>query len=238
MRIQIKKMKNNFNTLQDTIGVFFNRIELLEEALTHRSYINENTSWPHRNNERLEFLGDAVLELVTTDALFRNFPKEEEGVLTIYRAALVNTKSLAEVAQKIGLDKEVLLSKGEAKSFEGRGRESISANTTEAVIGAIYIDQGYEGAKKFIIKFIYSRIDMVVADGGKDPKSLVQELAQREYKITPTYEVLDESGPAHKREFKVGLYFNGDLKTNGMGNSKQEAETNAAEVFLKKHTNN
>jgi len=227
-------MNKKLDKLQETIGVTFNNIDFLEEAITHRSYINENISWAHRNNERLEFLGDAVLELAITDMLYKDFPKREEGELTIFRAALVNTKSLAEVAQSISLDKEVLLSKGEASSFKGRGKESISANVTEAVIGAIYMDHGYESAEKFIRKFIYSRIDKVEEDGGKDAKSLVQELAQSKYKITPTYEVIKESGPAHEREFEVGLYFDEKLMAKGAGNSKQGAETKAAEVFLKK----
>lgn len=220
--------------IQKKIGLRFEDKGLLEEALTHRSYLNENPSWPHSNNERLEFLGDAVLELVITEELFRRFPKREEGKLTVLRAALVNSKSLYEVAHDIGLDKELLLSRGEAKDASGKGRETISANSVEAVIGAIYIDQGYEEAKRFIDHFIVSRLDEVSKNGGgKDAKSLVQERSQADFKITPRYEVLDESGPAHNRRFRVGLYFEEELKAEGTGTSKQEAELDAAEKFLK-----
>jgi len=226
---------NKFKDLEKKIGVDFKDLDLLKEALTHRSYPNENTGWPHRNNERLEFLGDAVLELTVTEYLFGNFAGKEEGELTIYRAALVNTKSLSSTAAETGLDEEILMSRGEARDFSGKARETISANAVEALIGAIYLDQGYEAAKKFIAKNIIGpRLVEIKSDGGKDPKSLVQEYAQSEYKVTPTYQVLDESGPAHEREFKVGLYFNGDLKAEGEGKSKQEAETDAAQKFLEK----
>ena len=218
--------------IQKKIGFKFKGTGLLEEALTHRSYLNENPRWHHHNNERLEFLGDAVLELVVTEELFSRFPKREEGKLTVLRAALVNSKSLYEVANTIGLDKELLLSRGENKDAEGKGRETISANAVEAVIGAIYIDQGYEKAKRFIDTFIISKLDEVAKNGGKDAKSLVQEHAQADFKITPRYEVLDEDGPAHDRRFRVGLYFEESLKAEGSGTSKQEAELDAAEKFL------
>jgi len=218
--------------IQKKLGLKFEDKGLLEEALTHRSYLNENPTWHRSNNERLEFLGDAVLELVMTEELFRKFPKREEGKLTVLRAALVNSKSLYEVAREIGLDKELLLSRGENKDAAGKGRETISANAVEAVIGAIYIDQGYEASKRFIDNFIISKLDEVAKNGGKDAKSLVQEYAQADFKITPRYEVLDESGPAHNRRFKVGLYFEEELKAEGSGTSKQEAELDAAENFL------
>jgi ribonuclease-3 len=220
--------------LQNKIGINFKDIGLLEEAITHRSYLNENRKWAHSNNERLEFLGDAVLELIVTESLFKNYPDKEEGELTIYRAALVNTKTLSSVAEKTELDKNILLSRGEAKDFTGRGKESISANAVEAVIGAIYLDRGYDVAKEFVCSFILPKIKEVAKDGGKDSKSLVQELAQERYKITPTYQVLEESGPAHDRTFRVALYFDSELKAEGTGNSKQEAETCAAQNFLNK----
>jgi len=224
---------NKFKKLQEKIEVEFKNIDLLKEALTHRSYPNENNSWPHRNNERMEFLGDAILELVVTDYLFNNFKDKEEGDLTIYRAALVNTKALSSVASEIGLDEEILMSRGEKKDFSGKARESISANSVEALIGAIYLDQGYEAAQGFIIKnMIVSRLDEIEEQGGKDAKSIVQEFAQSKHKVTPSYKILDESGPAHEREFKVGLYFNGNVKSRGEGKSKQEAETDAAQTFL------
>ena len=223
---------NKFNDLQKRLGTDFKDLDLLKEAVTHRSYPNENNAWPHRDNERLEFLGDAVLELAVTEYLFDHLKNKEEGDLTIYRAALVNTKVLSEAAYEIGLDKEVLLSRGEKKDFSGRARETISADTIEAVIGAMYLDQGYATARDFIKRIIMPRLSEVEKQGGKDSKSLVQEHVQSEYKITPTYKILDEEGPAHKREFRVGLFFNGELKSEGGGRSKQEAETNAAQKFL------
>ncbi|KKU11635.1 MAG: Ribonuclease 3 [Parcubacteria group bacterium GW2011_GWB1_45_7] len=224
---------NKLKALQNKIDVEFENINLLKEALTHRSYPNENNSWPYRNNERLEFLGDAVLELTVTDYLFSNFAGKEEGELTIYRAAIVNTKSLFSTAGEMGLDEEILMSRGEKKDFAGKARESISANAVEALIGAVYLDQGYKAARDFIIKHVIEpRLDEIKERGGKDAKSLVQEHAQSEYKLTPTYKILDESGPAHQREFKVGLFFDDTLKAQGVGKSKQEAETKAAENFL------
>lgn len=230
----MKRNKNSLGDLQAKIGVSFRNIELLEEALTHRSYLNENPSWPRDNNERLEFLGDAVLELVVTEELFSRFPKKEEGELTIYRAALVNAKSLGAVARELNLNSAILLSRGEAKDFSEKGKGSISANAVEAVIGALYLDRGYEAAKSFIMKFLMPQLKEIIEAGGKDPKSLVQEIAQSQHKITPTYEVLEESGPAHERHFKVGLYFDGKLKAKGEGKSKQEAEADAAEKLLEK----
>ena len=225
-------MNKKLDDFQEKIGVRFNNIDLLKEALTHRSYPNENTSWPHRDNERLEFLGDAVLELAATTYLFNHFDNKEEGDLTIYRAALVNTKNLSKVAQEIGLDKEIFMSKGETQGFSGRAKETVSANAMEALIGAIYLDRGYDDAYKFIQRFILIHLSEVEEQGAKDPKSIVQEMAQSKYKITPTYRILNESGPAHKRKFTIGLYFNGELKSKGKGNSKQEAETDAAQTFL------
>jgi len=225
-------VSQNLDDLQQKIGVKFKKTSLLKEALTHRSYLNENPSWRESNNERLEFLGDAVLELAMTEELFNRFPEKEEGELTIYRAGMVNTKNLAAVAKKIGLAEQILLSRGEAKSFAGRSRESISADAVEALIGALYLDQGYVKAKEFIDRFIVPGLDKVAKEGGKDAKSLVQEIAQSRHKITPSYKVLSEDGPAHDRTFRVGLYFNGDLKAEGQGNSKQEAETAAARKLL------
>lgn len=225
-------MNSDLDNLQQKIGIEFKNLDLLKEAITHRSYLNENPSWEHDNNERLEFLGDAVLELAMTEELFNRFPGKEEGELTIYRAGLVNTKNLAAIAREISLAEQILLSRGEAKSFTGRSRESISADAVESLIGALYLDQGYTKAKEFINKFIVPGLDKITKDGGKDPKSLVQEIAQSRYKITPSYKVLSEEGPAHERTFRVGLYFNGDLKAEGQGNSKQEAETEAAKTLL------
>ncbi len=225
-------MNQNLDNLQEKIGVRFTNINLLKEALTHRSYLNENPSWSEDNNERLEFLGDAVLELVMTEELFNRFPEKEEGELTIYRAGMVNTKNLAAVAEEFGLAEQILLSRGEAKSFAGRSRESISADAVESLIGALYLDQGHEAVKEFIDKFIVPGLDKIAKEGGKDPKSLVQEIAQSRYKVTPSYKVLSESGPAHERIFKIGLYLGDKLKAEGQGSSKQEAETEAAKTLL------
>jgi len=230
-------VNQNLDNLQEKIGVRFTSINLLKEALTHRSYLNENPSWSEDNNERLEFLGDAVLELVMTEELFNRFPEKEEGELTIYRAGMVNTKNLAIVAGELGLAEQILLSRGEAKSFAGRSRESISADAVESLIGALYLDQGYETAKEFIDKFIVPGLDKIAKEGGKDPKSLVQEIAQSRYKVTPSYKVLSESGPAHERIFKVGLYLGDKLKAEGEGSSKQEAETEAAKTLLQELQN-
>jgi ribonuclease-3 len=186
------------------------------------------------NNERLEFLGDAVLELAVTEELFKKFPNKEEGDLTVYRAALVNTRRLREIAGDIGIDKVILVSKGEARDLDGRGGEAVLADAVEAVIGAVRLDQGYEKAKEVVEKFVLVYLDEVVQNGGKDPKSLVQEIAQEKYRTTPIYKVLEESGPAHERKFRAGLYFGDELESEGEGASKQEAELDAAHKLLKK----
>jgi ribonuclease-3 len=220
--------------LERKIGIKFNNADLLKEALTHRSYLNENPSWRLSNNERLEFLGDAVLELAVTEELFKRFPKKEEGDLTVYRAALVNTRRLREIAGELDIDKLILVSKGEAGDLNGRGGETVLANAVEAIIGAIYLDQGYKESKKFVLNFVIPYLDKVVETGGKDAKSLVQEIVQEKYSLTPTYKTLEESGPAHRRLFKVGLYIGDKLESDGEGSSKQEAELNAASKLLEK----
>jgi len=222
------------NELENKIGIKFNNHDLLKEALTHRSYINENPKWSFKNNERLEFLGDAVLELVVTEELFNHFPLEEEGELTIYRAALVNFRMLSRVAHDIGLDKEIITSKGELKEIALGGGETILADGVEALIGALYLDGDYPTAKKFVKSFIMRHLEEIIKSGAKDAKSLVQEIAQDKYGLTPTYKVLEESGPAHERTFKVGLYFGDELKSKGTGNSKQSAELQAAEKLIDK----
>ena len=220
--------------LQDKIGFEFNNEDLLKEALTHRSYVNENALWPFKNNERLEFLGDAVLELVVTEELFTHFPKKEEGELTIYRAALVNSRMLSKVARDIGLDKEILTSKGELKEIGGGWGETILADGVEALIGSIYLDKGYVASRKFVRSFVMRHLENIIKAGAKDAKSLIQEIAQEKYGFTPTYKVLEESGPAHERLFKIGLYFGEELKSEGTGNSKQSAELVAAEKLFTK----
>ncbi len=227
-------MDSEIGVLENKLNIKFGNLDLLREAVTHRSYLNENPSWRLSNNERLEFLGDAVLELVVTEELFSKFPDKEEGDLTLYRAALVNSKMLRKVAAELGIDKVILVSKGESKDLVGRGGETLLADAVEAVIGAVYLDQGYEAASKIIKSFVLSRIEEVMVTGGKDPKSMIQEIAQERYHTTPTYKTLEESGPAHNRTFRAGLYFGNELEAEGMGSSKQEAELEAAHQLLKK----
>lgn len=225
-------MEEKFSTFEKKLGVHFSNKTLLKEAFTHRSYINENKEcgWPH--NERLEFLGDAVLELVVTDYLFAKYPEETEGELTSYRAALVNTVSISEGANRWGMNEYLLLSKGEAKDM-GKARQIILANTFEAVIGAIYLDKGYDAAQDFIAKSLfYKTEDMVRRELWKDAKSRFQEKAQELESITPAYKILGEEGPDHDKKFIVGVFLNEDMIARGEGTSKQEAEQMAAEKAL------
>jgi len=222
----------NTNEFQVEIDVLFKDDRILKEALTHRSYLNENQDWPYSHNEKLEFLGDAVLEFATTRYLFRAFPKMEEGELTMMRAALVNTKILAQIAEDMNLQRYLLLSKGEGAQTNGRAMETILADAFEALIGAIYLDQGYDMAEKFIKNKVLSRVDDIKKQGYRDPKSVLQEKTQETIKITPTYKVLEESGPEHQKFFKAGVYYENNLIAVGEGLSKQEAEIAAAEKAL------
>lgn len=220
--------------LQNLISYEFKNRDLLKEALTHRSYLNENPQWPVSHNERLEFLGDAVLELAATEDLFERFPKEPEGRLTTLRAALVNYQMLASLSRSIKLEKFLLLSRGEMKDT-GRAREVILANAMEALIGAIYLDGGYAAAKKFVEKFIIPALKEILENGlYNDPKSVLQERAQAEQKVTPVYKILGEKGPDHKKTFTVGVYINEEAIAKGEGLSKQEAEVEAARKALRK----
>lgn len=221
--------------LEDKIGVHFKNPDLLLEALTHRSYLNEFPKWRLPHNERLEYLGDAVLELIVTEELFEQFPKSPEGQLTILRAALVNYQTMAKVAEEIGLQDFILLSRGEKRDL-GKAREVILANAMEAVIGALHLDRGLETARKFVKKFIMIHLDEIVKTKSyKDAKSELQEIIQDRLKLTPTYKVLDESGPAHKRTFKIGVYFGEKLIASGSGASKQEGELDAAKSAVRKY---
>ena len=215
--------------LEDVIGVTFAEKELLLSAITHRSYLNEHkeATWSH--NERLEFLGDAVLELVVTDFLFNKYPDKPEGELTAVRAALVNTVSLAAASEKMGINEYLLMSKGEAKDT-GRARQYILANSFEAFIGAIYCDQGYEASKTFIADRLFAKTeDIVTKRLWQDAKSRFQELAQEHASVTPTYETLSQDGPDHDRVFTVGVFLKKELVAEGKGRSKQEAEQEAAQ---------
>ncbi len=224
-----------FDELERNIGVLFESKDLLTEALTHRSYLNEYPKWPLPHNERLEYLGDAVLELIVSEELFAKFPKEPEGRLTVFRAALVNYQILAKVAERIGLQDFIMMSRGERKDV-GKAREVILANAMEALIGAIYLDQGFAAAKKFTDAFVMSNLDEVLATKSyKDSKSELQEVIQEKLKLTPTYDVITEEGPAHRRIFTMGVYFGDKLIATGEGTSKQEAEADAAKNALKKY---
>lgn len=226
-------MVQNLARLEQKLGIKFKNIDLLKEAITHRSYLNENPSWGVSHNERLEFLGDAVLELAVTENLFNQFPQYPEGQLTSLRAALVNYQIMAEVAKNLGFDEFILLSRGEAKDI-GRARKVILANAMEAVIGAVYLDAGYQEAKRIIEKFIVNpNLNKVIENGlYKDPKSHLQEIVQEKMKLTPTYQMLEEWGPDHKKIFKMGVYFGDKLVAEGEGYSKQEAEIEAAKNAL------
>ena len=216
------------------IGVTFNDLTLLREAFTHRSYLNEHRGTNMRHNERLEFLGDAVLELVITEYLYAKYPEEPEGRLTAYRSSLVNTNSISDAATTWGMNDYLLLSKGEAKDT-GRARQYILANTFEAVIGSIFLDQGYDASKVFIGKSLFASLDEIVGQRlWQDAKSKFQEEAQERLGITPNYEVIKETGPDHDKNFEVGVYTGSDLIASGVGRSKQDAEQAAAEAALVK----
>ena len=226
-------VKPDFTTFQSSVGLTFKEPKLLEQAFTHRSYLNESSRTDLDHNERLEFLGDAVLELATTDYLYRRYPDQTEGDLTTYRAALVNTVTIGQVAEELGMNDYLLLSRGEAKD-SGRARQVILANTFESLIGALYLDQGFEAAQSFIGKYLMPKVESVIADRRiQDAKSYFQEQAQAHAGTTPAYEVLEESGPDHDKVFKVGLYLDKELVAEGSGHSKQEAEQVAARAGLK-----
>jgi len=218
--------------LQVKLGTIFADHTTLLTAVTHRSYLNEHreATWGH--NERLEFLGDAVLELIVTDYLFTTYPDKPEGELTAVRAALVNTVSLSAAAEQLGLNVHLLMSKGEAKDT-GRARQYILANVFEACIGAIYIDQGYEAAKQFVAGQLFAKTDEIVRKRlWQDAKSRFQEMSQEHANVTPTYETLSQQGPDHDRVFTVGVFLRKQLVAEGEGRSKQEAEQQAAEKAI------
>lgn len=223
------------NKLQKNLGIIFKNDSLLKQALVHRSYLNEHPDFKIGHNERLEFLGDAVLEIVVTEFLYLNFSSTPEGDLTNWRASLVNAKMLYEVADELGVEEYLYLSKGEARDKNKKSRQFILANAIEAIIGAIYLDQGIEVAKKFILKNVVSKLDNILKNQAYlDPKSHFQEKAQEEKGITPHYEILEETGPDHAKIFTVGLYLGKEMVSTGQGSSKQEAQVEAAAKGLKK----
>jgi len=224
-------MSKNFEQLEKKLNISFNDKTLLEQAFCHRSYLNENPGFKLRNNERLEFLGDAVLELIVTEYLFANY-KNPEGELTNWRAALVNAQSLSETASVLGFDNYLLLSRGEAKDT-GKARQYILADTFEAFLGALYLDQGFEVSRKFIESNVVVKLDQILKEGShKDSKSRFQEEAQERVRITPTYRVLKESGPDHVKHFVIGVFLGQELVAEGEGTSKQEGEEEAARIAL------
>jgi len=224
--------KDKVQEFAKKINIDFNNINLLKQAFVHKSFINENPGFKLGHNERLEFLGDAVLELVSTDFLFKKFNDKPEGELTNIRASLVNSHHLTLVAKELEIEKYLFLSHGEEKDKDSKARQYIIANCMEAII---YLDNGYANAKQFIEKYIFKNVDEIVDKKlYLDPKTQFQEKAQELYNITPKYKLLEESGPDHKKSFVVGLYVDKKLITKGRGSSKQEAEINAAILGLKK----
>jgi ribonuclease-3 len=222
------------NFAKENLEIDFEDISLLVTAFTHRSYVNEHKKSVREHNERLEFLGDAVLELAVTEHLYSNY-SEPEGILTSWRSALVRTESISEAGSKLGFDPLLRLSRGEKRGSD-RARHQILANTFEAVTGAIYIEHGYEAARKFIAKNIISKLEGVLKTGSwRDPKSHLQEVAQSIDSQTPQYKVLEEFGPDHDKTFTLGVYVGKKLIGKGTGHSKQMAQQNAAEAALAKY---
>ena len=213
------------------VGVKFRNPDLLENAFVHRSYLNENSDFPFPSNERLEFLGDAVLEQIVSDFLYHKYPSLPEGELTALRAALVNTESLSEESRRLGLGKELLLSKGEELGG-GRDNPYLLANTFESVIGALYLDQGLDETKQFILRELLYKAEESLRAGVKDPKSRFQEISQARFGVTPNYRVLKEWGPAHEHRFLIAVYLKSKKIGEGEGKSKKEAEGVAAEKAL------
>jgi len=226
-------MNKVLENLEEILGVSFKDKNLLKMALVHRSYLNEHKNFFLDHNERLEFLGDAVLELVVTDYLFQNY-KDPEGTLTNWRSSLVNAARLAEQAEDLGFYNFLYLSRGEAKDNNKKARHYILANAFEAIVGAIYLDGGYKVAEKFIRKNLIIHLDKIINDGSYiDSKSRFQEKAQEVLGLTPYYKVLSETGPDHNKKFVVGIYLDKNLIAKGKGYSKQEAQTDAAANGLK-----
>ncbi|MDO8425230.1 MAG: ribonuclease III [bacterium] len=217
-----------FRALEEELGVQFQEQKHLTEALTHRSYLNEHPEHPTDHNERLEFLGDAVIELVVTEYLFASFPKKPEGELTNWRAALVNANMLSDVCRALNVEPFLLLSKGEAKET-GKARAYILANAFESLVGAMYMDQGWGMAKEFLLRVLLPKLPEILKTGAHiDAKSRFQEIAQERMGITPNYRVLKEEGPDHAKRFTVGIFLKSEQVATGDGTSKQEAQMSAA----------
>jgi ribonuclease-3 len=225
-------LMKDFSIFEKKLNLKFKNIDFFIQAFVHRSYLNENPKFHLHHNERLEFLGDAVLELVVTEYLYKKYPQKPEGELTNWRAALVNAKMLSEIAKNLEFNDFLLLSRGEEKEV-GKARQYILANTFEAVIGSIYLDQGYKICDKFIGKNLLKELPRIIEEGlFKDVKSSFQEEAQERVCITPTYKVLEEWGPDHAKHFIIGVFLKDEMVTKGEGSSKQEAEEDAAKNAL------
>jgi len=227
-------MEKDIKKIEKNLGLKFKNKDLFKQAFVHRSYLNEHPDFELDQNERLEFLGDAVLELVVTENLYLNY-SNPEGELTNWRAALVNAKILSGIAKNLGMEEYLFLSHGEQKDT-GKARQYILANTIEAVIGSIYLDGGWDKAKTFIDKFILIHLPEILDKKlYMDPKSHFQEMAQEKVGVTPTYQVLGESGPDHSKTFEIGVYLKDVLVGKGTGSSKQEAQESAAQNALENH---
>jgi ribonuclease III len=226
-------MPKDIAALAEIIGVPLKVDGHLEQAVVHRSYLNEHPDFPLAHNERLEFLGDAVLELVVTEHLYNHY-ENPEGELTTWRSSIVNGDSLATIAQELGVEPFLYLSRGEEKDANSKARRYILANAMEAIIGAIYLDFGWDVSKTFILKYVVAKLEGIIAERSYiDPKSKFQEAAQSRLSITPSYKVLEESGPDHQKTFIMGAYLGKDLIAKGEGTSKQEAQIAAAANALK-----
>ncbi len=226
----------DFSIIEKQLSLKFKNKDLLIQAFCHRSYLNENPDFYLSQNERLEFLGDAVLELIVTEYLYQEYPKKTEGELTNWRASLVNAKILSEVAKNLNFNEFLLLSRGETKEL-GKARQYILANTFEALIGAAYLDQGYEVCRKFIEKNLIKELSRIIKKGlFIDAKSHFQEEAQERMGITPTYKVLEDWGPDHAKNFIIGVFLSKELIAKGEGSSKQEAEEAAAKNAIEVKT--
>ncbi len=227
-------MRKDFSLLEKKLGFSFKNKDILTQALVHRSFLNEHPSFHLGHNERLEFLGDAVLELIVTEHLYNNLPDLAEGDMTNIRASLVNSQRLAETGKELGLDKFLFLSKGETKDTNKKAKQYILANAFEAVIGALFLDLGYACAKKFVAAHLLSKLQYILDNSlYNDPKTQFQEIAQEKENVTPSYKVIEESGPDHAKQFVVGVYLHETLIATGSGTSKQEAQIRSAENALK-----
>jgi len=228
----LQPMEKDLSNMEKALGVTFQNIDTLRQALVHRSYLNEHTSFPLDHNERLEFLGDAVLELVVTEYLYLNYPNPE-GEMTNWRAALVNGQQLANIAAKLFVEDFLYMSRGERKDRDSKARRYILANAMEAIIGAMYLDRGWDVAKEFVTRAVLSLLPEILEKKLYiDPKSRFQESAQEHTGITPTYRVHSEEGPDHEKVFTVGVYLEKERVAEGVGTSKQEAQVDAAEKAI------